>query len=69
MTWLGLALLVAGANIEAQSGKQTTEVFTLERAIAYALEHYPSVRAAIERVAAAHGEVELVAESCRGDVA
>ena len=59
MTWLGLALLVAGPNIEAQSGKQKTEEFSLGRAVNFALEHYPAVRVAIERVAAAHGGVGL----------
>jgi outer membrane protein len=59
MTSTGLVLLVAGPNLAAQGGQQKTEVFSLPRAVTFALEHYPSVRAAIERVAAARGGVEL----------
>lgn len=42
-----------------QASNSTTEIFTLGRAIQYAREHYPSVRASLERIQAAQGGVSL----------
>ncbi len=48
-----------GRALQAQSPTPKAEVFTLERAITYAVEHYPSVRAALERIQSAQGGVSL----------
>ncbi|MBZ5543661.1 MAG: TolC family protein [Acidobacteriia bacterium] len=42
-----------------QASNSAVEVFTLERAIQYAREHYPAVRASVERIQAAQGGVSL----------
>jgi outer membrane protein len=42
-----------------QASNSSKEVFTLGRAIQYALEHYPSVRASLERIQAAQGGIRL----------
>lgn len=54
--------IVPGAftqTTSAQASSSAAEVFTLERAIQYAGEHYPSVRASLERIQAAQGGVSL----------
>jgi outer membrane protein TolC len=53
--WLPLACLLASAPVQAQ---QEVEPWTLERALAHALEHNPDVRIARERVAAARATIE-----------
>lgn len=55
------AMLLAGARpILAQTpGATATDVFTLERAIQYATEHYPAVRAAVEQVSASAAGISV----------
>jgi outer membrane protein len=43
----------------AQTDKAPTKPLTLEAALQYALQHYPAVRASLERVSAAHAGVTL----------
>lgn len=45
--------------LRAQSTGPKAEAFTLQQAISYALDHYPSVRGALERIMAAQGGVSL----------
>ncbi len=55
-------LIVPGAFAQTtspQTSASGAEVFTLARAIQYASEHYPSVRASLERIQAAQGGVSL----------
>lgn len=54
-----LLLLLPGQTAPGQTTGQKTEIFTLSRAISYATDHYPSVRAALEQIQAARGGVSL----------
>ena len=54
-----LLLLLLPQPSPGQATSQKPEVFTLERAIRYATDHYPSVRAALEQIRAARGGVSL----------
>jgi len=57
---IGLFIVVSPSQVlQAQATSQKAEVFTLQRAISYALDHYPSVRAALEQIRAAQGRVSL----------
>src|SRR6516164_805341 len=57
---IGLFIVVSPSPVlQAQATSQKAEVFTLQRAISYALGHYPSVRAALEQIWAAQGGVSL----------
>jgi len=53
---LAATLLLSAQSARAQSAAET---FTLDRAIQYAAEHYPSVRAAVEQVSASTAGVSL----------
>ena len=54
------ALFVLAALLVASSaGGQTAQTFTLDQAIAYAAEHYPTVRAAIEQVSATEAGIDV----------
>jgi outer membrane protein len=55
ITILGLALF--GSIAKSQTGATQPPSFTLEHSIEYALAHYPAVRVALERQAAASAEV------------
>jgi outer membrane protein len=55
ITMLGLALLAGVAR--PQTGATQPSSLTLERSVEYALAHYPAVRVALERQAAASAEV------------
>lgn len=57
---IGLFVLVSSSQVlQAQVMGQKTEVFTLGQSINYAVQHYPSVRAALERIQAAQGQIDL----------
>ena len=62
---IAIATVLAGArSASAQAG---ADIFTLDRAMQYAVEHYPAVRAAVEQVAAAMAGVSVArAAYCRG---
>ena len=55
------AILLAGARpVLAQTpGAPAADVFTIERAIQYATEHYPAVRAAVEQVSASAAGISI----------
>jgi outer membrane protein len=55
---LGMMLLFSSSAI-AQVNTTPTKRMTLQEALEYALEHYPAVRASLERVMAAHAGVSL----------
>jgi outer membrane protein len=55
VTMLGIALF--GSVARSQTGATSPSSLTLERSIDYALAHYPAVRVALERQAAASAEV------------
>lgn len=52
-------MLAASGPATAQSDRQRTRVFTLEEAVAFALENYPAVRASLERLRAAEAGVTV----------
>ena len=57
-----LAVLAAPVDMQAQPGPQQAaapQVFTLETALQYALDHYPTVRAAVEQVNASAAGVSV----------
>jgi outer membrane protein len=55
---LVLGLCVGAARVEAQQGSPSpVQTFTLGQALQYALEHYPTVRVAVEQVTAASANV------------
>ena len=55
-----LSLSVGAATAEAQQGSPSpAQTFTLGQALQYALEHYPTVRAALEQVAVASANVDV----------
>ena len=55
-----LSVCVGTATAEAQQGSPSPpQTFTLGQALQYALEHYPTVRAALERVAVASANVDV----------
>jgi outer membrane protein TolC len=54
-----LVLLPAGARAQAGGQADAPQVFTLEQALQYAAEHYPSVRAAFEQVNASTANVNV----------
>lgn len=59
---LGILLSTLGPLSGALHGQQTAHLpkaFTLQEAVSYSLAHYPAVRSARERVAAARGGVDL----------
>ncbi len=47
---VSLAALPAGARAQVGAAPATAQTFTLEQALQYALDHYPTVRAALEQV-------------------
>src|SRR5580765_6540710 len=54
---IATATVLAGAGgVGAQTG---TDIFTLDRAIKYAADHYPAVRAAVEQVTATAGGITV----------
>ena len=61
ITVLGLALFASIAK--PQTGATQPPTLTLERSIEYALAHYPAVRVAVERQAAASAEVGVAKTS------
>ncbi len=58
---VGLALGIGGRALplRAQTTNASPRKFTLEQAITYALQNYPAVRAALERIQAARGQSDL----------
>jgi len=46
-----------------QTANQQPRSFTLQQAIGYAVQHYPSIRAALERIQAAQGQIDLARTS------
>jgi len=52
-----IAMLLAASGIRAQDNSAQKKMFTLNSAVEYALAHYPSVRAALERQVAANAAV------------
>jgi outer membrane protein len=54
---VGMMGIVSGLG--AQTPTQEPRTFTLQQTIEYAVQHYPSVRAALERVRAAQGQTAL----------
>ena len=53
-----LVLLLPGVSV-AQGNNASSKALTLEEALSYALQHYPAVRASLERVNAARAGVTL----------
>jgi len=51
--------LSTGARAQGNSSQTSTQTFTLEQALAYALDHYPSVKAALEQVNASVANVSV----------
>ena len=56
-------MLAASGPATAQSDRQRTRVFTLEEAVAFALENYPAVRASLERLRSAEAGVTIARTS------
>jgi outer membrane protein len=55
-----MSVWAGAARVEAQQGPQPpVQTFTLEQALQYALEHYPTVRAALEQVTVASANVDV----------
>jgi outer membrane protein TolC len=62
LRWIGIILVLLiglGQTTPAQSLSNEKKILTLEEAVDFALKNYPAVRAALERVKAAHGGVGL----------
>jgi outer membrane protein len=57
MAALPILMLVTGCVVRAQNDSAKKQVFTLNSAVEYSLAHFPSVRAALERQAAAGAAV------------
>ncbi len=57
MIGLSIVMLLATGGTRAQNDSAQKQVFTLNSAVEYALAHYPSVRAALERQAAANAGI------------
>ncbi len=58
-----LSLCLVGQNGKGQAQKPSARVFTLEEAVDFALTNYPAVRASLDRLSAARGEVALARTS------
>ncbi|MFB3920141.1 MAG: TolC family protein [Terriglobia bacterium] len=58
-----LAVLSPVRPLSAQVATPKAEAFTLQRTVSYSLNHYPAVRAALERIRAAQGQVSLASTS------
>lgn len=57
---VAMSLLVGAGRVEAQERSQPpAQTFTLGQALQYALEHYPTVRAALEQVTVASAHVDV----------
>lgn len=60
LTFAGLVLLILlSQNVFSQSAAEKTQSFYLEEAVNFALQHYPVIRASMERLAAAKAGVGL----------
>ncbi|HUK35422.1 MAG TPA: TolC family protein [Vicinamibacterales bacterium] len=57
--FLCAAAVAAGALVAADAMAQPPEVFTLDRAIQYATDHYPTIKAALEQVNASSAGVDV----------
>lgn len=57
--WMVCVMIGLASRLGAQAPPQPARSFTLPQAIEYADQHYPSVRAALERVRAAQGQIDL----------
>ncbi|HEV2491557.1 MAG TPA: TolC family protein [Terriglobia bacterium] len=56
---IALVMIGLASTVWAQAPSQGSRSFTLQQAIEYADQHYPSVRAAVERVRGAQGQIDL----------
>jgi outer membrane protein len=56
---IGVTVLSGGAGAQSAPAQPAVQTFTLEQALQFALDHYPTVRAALEQIAASTANVNV----------